>query len=1191
MSKRHLDTASDGESSTHGTYYDEGQRPRAPLRRSLHQGPFSDYGTYKSSQATPSLSHNDYTIAWICALPIEIAAATAMLDTSHESLPSSANDPNVYTLGAIGMHHVVITCLPSGYYGTSSAAAVVSNLLRTFPAVHAGLMVGIGGGVPGPTNIRLGDIVVSHRVVQYDLGKTVAGEHFIRTSVPTRPSQALLMAVAKLRARHALESSQIPSILSDMLDKYPSMTNYTCRDTLQDRLFESTYDHAQPTESCDYCDPTRLVSRKPSRGTTNSEIHYGVIASGNQVMKDGKTRDRLAQELGAICFEMEAAGLMDSLPCLVVRGICDYSDSHKNDQWQEYAAATAAAYAKELLSVIPGPGARETRIYDNQSDNRTRRTALLDSLQFDHIDTRRSAIKSQHTETCTWLLTHPDYLDWLDPSQALEHHGFLWIRGKPGAGKSTILNFAYNQATQVETNIVISFFFNARGDALERSTDGMYRSLLFQFLNQLPRLQSVLDLWEYDKELEKLYQILEGQNRHLEWPTRLLQDLLRSAIDMLDHEHLIVFIDALDECDEYQVEEMVDFFERLGDHAVLNGKSFLTCFSSRHYPYIDIEHGRKLTLELQEGHEEDIATYIANKLRIGRGTSAEEVRTTLCRKAGGIFMWVVLVVNILNKEYKSGRVFAVQRRLKTIPTELSALFKDILGREEDNLEDLKLCVQWVLFAQRPLSLEEYYFAAVSGLSPDELHKWDPKEVTYEDMTKFVLSSSRGLAEIIMTESTSIQFIHESVREFFLKDGLQELWPDLTPVDFEPISHDLLRQCCYSYITHYLASMASEKRPATMDSAFSFPFIEYATESVLYHSDVAAVARQQVNFIRDFPLEDWIKLHNMYTAKGSRWRGYTPTASLLYILAERNLPRLLQIALSFDPTVEILGERYRYPFFAALANGHVDAAKSLLQHGETPLGDDIAPCLGRPRRLIKEGHYERDDVFPEGQTPLLWAAEEGHAVIVKLMIEKPVTLDARDQQCRTPLLWAAQNRSEPMVTALVEKGANVNLRDNHGWTPLLWASHNGHEAVVRFLLDKGADVNVRDSGGCTPLLWATENGHKAVIKVLLQKGANINAKDDSGWSPLLWAAENSHESVVKLLLENNADIAAADNSGWTPLFSAASNGHEGIIKLLLKNGADPDVQDEEGRTVLSWILEEGYVDDSRYQCIAQLLQQR
>lgn len=305
-----------------------------------------------------ALSHDSYTIGWVSALPKEMAAASAMLDTVHEKIPGRGNDTNTYILGSIAKHNVVIACLPSGHYGTNNAATVASNMRRSFPSICIRLLVGIGGGVPGEVDIRLGDVVVSDRVIQYDSGKIVAGGLFRRTGVENRPPPKLLTAVSKLRADHK-NPSQIPSILSEMLVLYPMMTEYIHPGPLQDRLFEGGYDHTQPADNCEHCDTSRLVNR-PARGNTDPKIHYGVIASGNQVMKDGNTRDRLAQELDVLCFEMEAAGLMDSFPCLVIRGICDYSDTHKNKQWQEYAAATAAAYAKELLSIIPAIEGKRT---------------------------------------------------------------------------------------------------------------------------------------------------------------------------------------------------------------------------------------------------------------------------------------------------------------------------------------------------------------------------------------------------------------------------------------------------------------------------------------------------------------------------------------------------------------------------------------------------------------------------------------------------------------------------------------------------------------------------------------------------------------------------------------------------------------------------------------------------------------
>jgi nucleoside phosphorylase len=306
--------------------------------------------------ATNMFSHDDYTVGWICALPMEMAAAKAMLDDIHTDLPVRPNDHNTYTLGRIGNHKIAIACLPSGVYGTTSATTVATQMLSTFRSIRFGLMVGIGGGVPSKeTDIRLGDIVVSKPtgssggVVQYDYGNAIEEGRFECTSALNKPPQVLLKAVTKLQADHMLGDSRIPILLSEMVAKRPAkMSNFTHRGQQQDRLFRADYDHVGPGN---ICDTSKLVAR-PTRATDDPVVHYGLIASGNQVMEHGGTRDHVARKPGILCFEMEAAGLMDNFPCLVIRGICDYADSHKNKQWQEYAAATAAAYAKEILSVI-----------------------------------------------------------------------------------------------------------------------------------------------------------------------------------------------------------------------------------------------------------------------------------------------------------------------------------------------------------------------------------------------------------------------------------------------------------------------------------------------------------------------------------------------------------------------------------------------------------------------------------------------------------------------------------------------------------------------------------------------------------------------------------------------------------------------------------------------------------------------
>lgn len=306
-------------------------------------------------------THDDYTIAWICALSLEAAAARVMLNRTHSPLPNPSTDSNAYELGELDGHYIVITCLPAGIYGTVAAANVVTRMRSTFPRLQYGLMVGIGGGVPGNNNdIRLGDIVVSKPgpnhsgVIQYDYGKAVPGGHFQQRGTSNKPPQTLLTHISQLEAKGVTRiEDDLKNIMEEALKRNPDMEgSFFPPEQVTDFLFESSYHHAAGKGTCEECDKERLVKRKP-RETRIPYIHYGLIASGNQVMKDSETRDRLALQYGILCFEMEAAGLMDELPTLVIRGICDYCDSHKQKQWQPYAALTAAAYAKMLLSTIP----------------------------------------------------------------------------------------------------------------------------------------------------------------------------------------------------------------------------------------------------------------------------------------------------------------------------------------------------------------------------------------------------------------------------------------------------------------------------------------------------------------------------------------------------------------------------------------------------------------------------------------------------------------------------------------------------------------------------------------------------------------------------------------------------------------------------------------------------------------------
>ena len=304
-----------------------------------------------------------YTVGWICAISTEFTAAQAFLDEKHQAPDSLAPaDNNEYACGRVGEHQVVMAVLPDGEYGVSSAGNVARDMLNSFPNLRIGLMVGIGGGVPSSKHdIRLGDIVVStprngnSGIFQYDLGKVIQGQPFQATGVLNLPPSAIRAAVSGLKSRYESESHQLGEAVNEVLERNPRLRKkYKRPEPGSDRLYRSEFIHPLDNEAgCAVAcgdDLSRLtVRRERTADEDNPTIHYGLIASGNQLIKDASVRDRFAAEKDVLCFEMEAAGLMNHFPCLVIRGICDYSDSHKNKDWQGYAAMVAAAYARDLL--------------------------------------------------------------------------------------------------------------------------------------------------------------------------------------------------------------------------------------------------------------------------------------------------------------------------------------------------------------------------------------------------------------------------------------------------------------------------------------------------------------------------------------------------------------------------------------------------------------------------------------------------------------------------------------------------------------------------------------------------------------------------------------------------------------------------------------------------------------------------
>ncbi|KAF4205337.1 hypothetical protein CNMCM8927_006339 [Aspergillus lentulus] len=1122
-------------------------------------------------------TYKDYTVAVVCALGFEMSAVRYMLDNEHPRLPTKQGDSNLYVLGELSGHSVAIACLP-GTQGKGAAAIVANNMQRTFRSIKWWLLVGIGGGVASPTHdIRLGDIVVSMPdsssggVVQYDLGKDVE-DGFTLKGFLWPPPAILRSAVELMQSDHLTKSNKVNTFLSEMLQKWPRLAAYQRPPADSDVLFQADYPHVPGQATCRSCESTQMVDR-PARGSDNPKIHYGLIASGDRVMRSARKRNMTGQGIGDIlCFEMEAAGIMTEFPCIVIRGISDYADSHKNDKWQHYAAAAAAGCAKELLSYlnpedrqvppiltprqplhggfnvscelpgstnipIPCEGSaaqRSTVLGQHLSGgilplSEERKRMLIDSLKFDQIDARQMTIKKAHAKTCRWLLNKPEYRDWLDNKKLGEHHGLLWMKGKPGTGKSTIMKFALADARKtMKDTIVMSFFFNARGEDLEKSTVGLYRALLSEILERDPELQCIFDT----PELRTW-----NSGGHRQWGVELLKDLCEQAILRLEQSSLMCFIDALDECAEHQVRDMMSFFEHVGELAVDAGIRFRVLFSSRHYPYITIKRGMELILEGQPGHIQDITDYVNSELRIGHSNRAMQIRSELQEKASGVFMWVILVVEILNKEYDRGRVHALQQILHRLPGDLHDLFRDILTRDSHNRNELLLCIQWVLFARQPLKPEELYFAILSGTEPGALTEWNTDVITIDVIRRFILDSSKGLAEITRSMAPTVEFIHESVRDYLLKEnGLCKIRPDFGS-NLQGQSHDQLKHCCLTYVnvdvskhvdlSKPLAKAYSKEAANLRESvARAFPFLGYAVRNVLYHADAAEGSGiAQGDFIQGFQLPYWVQLDNLFDEHGVHQ--HTQNVSLLYILAEGNLSNLIRVHPAVLSCFEVEeGECYKSPFFAALATENWKALQSLLQaytanmHPESRLRQLCDKYCQGGRRHIYLGHID----FSNHRTVLIHIAGLDEVLFAFLLETKKFMLDSKDEYGQTLLSWAVTMGNEALAKLLLTTDrVDPNSKDYSGRTPLSWAVTTGNEAIAKLLLATDrVDPDSKDVFGRTPLSLAVTTGNEAIAKLLLATDrVDPDSKDVFGQTPLSWAVTTGNEAIANLLLANRS----------------------------------------------------------------------
>ncbi|KAE8446919.1 hypothetical protein EG329_011550 [Mollisiaceae sp. DMI_Dod_QoI] len=779
------------------------------------------------------------------------------------------------------------------------------------------------------------------------------------------------------------------------------------------------------------------------------------------------------------------------------------------------------------------------RLYEERTEEETISSACLNTLYFPEMNYRQMEIRNARTKSCTWILNNEAYIQW-----AKQKQGVLWIKGKPGSGKSTLMKKIFrllNNDAEEDSPYCLSYFFHRRGGQLQHCELGMFRTLLHQLFNQQPKLGADLQsLFDENQKLGKF-------GTAWDWTLTDLRQTFRSALTAAAKiRPFRVFIDALDEGGDESARSIVSYLYDLESDLLEGGSSASICFSCRHYPILARNDGLSICVE-DENHD-DITLDVSETLQMllispdqnsTKDKDIEVLKSTIAQKSSGVFLWATLVTPRIAEQYNEGKPLdIVLNTLKTVPMDIREVYRHILTEvinPQDLSESLHL-LQLISLAARPLSILELQFAMAYAST------WNSQpEISVPSATGFtqrIISLSGGLAEIkevVNDDYTTkiVQFIHQSVIDFLIQDRLKCLAPH-SAEDLIAQGHSRLSQACIRSLKlgensgdlpHWLP------RLRVMDTSPHNPLIWYAVDQCFFHVQKAEI----YGFIETQPQDEfeanahrylqlWITIYTHM--KGPRAQCPAKSATMLHVAACYNLHSTCRILLEKGVDVEaedVTGNRSIH--YAA-------------RYGDRHIGT-----------ILLDAGTSVDKRNNSGVDPLEEASLSGNVDLVKLLLGHGAKIS------ETALKNAVERESIACVELLLQHGATINVTGLGHGNVLFLAVRAGNFQIIRRLMDHYRDDTNKEI--LNELLNAAAGEHNtAIVKLILDHGAVT--REQGGWlgSPLLEAILVNKADTVKLLLEHGADANANLRWGYENALGLANRVRSlNIVELLLEYGAE------------------------------------
>ncbi|KEF62369.1 uncharacterized protein A1O9_00341 [Exophiala aquamarina CBS 119918] len=804
---------------------------------------------------------------------------------------------------------------------------------------------------------------------------------------------------------------------------------------------------------------------------------------------------------------------------------------------------------------------------------------LLESLSSPEMGVRMAAIEPAEKGTCEWLGNHPTYKDWASHRRLEESHGLLWIKGKVGCGKSTIVKHIFLRPSSKACRI--AFFFNARGGPEEKNAYGLFKALLHQVVGNYPHLSTVLI---------KRYKLKKRQSGKADvlWSLPELRELLHDVILNAGKTPIEIFVDALDECNETEIRSVVTFFSWCSSDAIAHNTTLRICWSSRHYRHVSVQHHFQILVENM--NSADITLWVQRHLA-GGDHLWEHFGAQIVAKANGIFLWSVLVVNKIRKLADKGLPNSkISRVIDDMPSELNELYRNVLETLDPDLtEDAIAMISCVLFAFEPLEVDSIRFIMeFMGKKPPKMLKHlEGFAMEKSKFALYVTEVSGGLLEVITTESgrpstleaalsqkslrrSIVQPIHESASNFLLNQGLLRLLKVNEDWNVRQNAHLQIYQACARILStrEMRCVLLRPKRffshtPKLVESGRQWlgtPLLNYVMKRIFKHLEEGCASISSGFYaVRN--------TSGVLIARSSvidTMRNWMSVNAVMF-MSRRRLDRLAE-ALSMEWEMNELD-------FCAL-DDHSGLC-ALLQHGEHPNDNELDKVIialahhGLDEQIVgyikRQREANETPPFSRFSGIALESAIKGHHYsTVKLLMENG------EIQRPIHLILAIQQGQVDIVHHLLKNGGSAN-QSAMGKIPLIEAISVGRIDIVNKLFDYGAEIN-REYKGNYAICEAVNRGRGDIVQTLLDHGAAATYAG-SNKIPINQAVSLGFEAIAELLLKHGASVSMYDDEGETALMKAEKSSRETMIQLVRHAKALQDAAQNRDLEISSLVAEQ------------------